>query len=163
VPDREMLELSRQSDAERIRELKEALGEEGYRAWDKEQTLRTLNRARVPGDELPMTAEEAEHADRLQQEFDDKARELQRAMEGGVADRADVGALQAQAQQALDRELEKLLGKQRFNELRGNGEPATEVYRTFGDLNPTPDQANAVLLAEGDYRAREAALAGRLN
>ena len=163
VPDREYRELSRQSDAGQMRELKEAFGEEGYLAWGKEQTLRTLNRARVPGDDLPMTAEEAEQAYRLQKEFDEKNKELQMAMEDGVADKADGGALQAQAQQALDRGLEKLLGKQRFNELRGNTDPTTEVYRMYGDLNPTPDQAKAVLQAEGDYRAREAALAKRLN
>jgi hypothetical protein len=163
VPDREMRELSRESDAEQIRELKEAFGKEGYLAWDKEQTLRNMNRARVPGDDLPMTAAEAEQAYRLQKEFDDKNQELQMAIEDGVADKADAGTLQALAQQALDRELEKLLGSQRFNELRGNTNPTIEVFRTYGDLNPTPDQAKAVLLVEQDYRAREAALARRLN
>jgi len=162
VPEREMIELSRQCDIDQTRELKEALGEEGYRAWDKEQTLHALNRARVPGDELPMSAEEAEQAYRLQKDFDQKARELQMAMEDGIADKADAGTLQAQAQQALDRDLEKLLGKQRFEELRSNTAPTTEVYRTFGDLNPTPDQANAVLHAEKDYSARQAALTKRL-
>jgi hypothetical protein len=162
VPDHAMREFSRESIVEQIRELKEAFGEEGYLAWDKEQALHALNRARVPGDELPLTAAEAEQAYRLQKEFDEKNRELQIMMEDGVADTADTGTLQAQAQEALDRELEKLLGKERFNELRGNTDPTTEVYRTFGDLNPTPDQAKAVLGAEGDYRAREAALAERV-
>jgi hypothetical protein len=162
VPDREMRELARESAAEQTRALKAAFGEEGYRAWDKEQTLRNLNRARLPGDDLPMTAAEAEQAYRLQKEFDEKNQDLQLAMEDGVADKADAGTLQAQAQQTLDRELEKLLGQQRFAELRGNTDPATEVYRTFGDMNPTPEQARAVLLAEEDYRAGEVALAKRL-
>lgn len=162
VPDREMRELSRESVAEQMRELKAALGEDGYLAWDKEQALHALNRARVPGDELPMTAAEAEQAYRLQKEFDEKNQELQMMMEDGVADTADTGTLQAQAQQALDRELEKLLGKQRYNELRGNVDPSTEVYRTYGDLNPTPAQAKAVLLAEQDFRVRETALAEAL-
>jgi len=162
VPDRELRELSRESDAEQMRELTAAFGEPGYLAWDKEQTLRDLNRARAPGDELPMTAEESEQASRLQKEFDGKNRELQMAMEDGLADKAVVDATLAQAQQALDRGLAQLLGNQRFNELRGNIDPTTAVYRTYGDLNPTPDQAKAVVLAEGDYRAREAALAGQL-
>lgn len=162
VPEREMRELSRLSDTERNRELKEALGEDGFRAWDKEQTLRTLNRARLPGDDLPMTAEEAEQAYRLQKDADEKSRELQMAMEDGVADRADIGTLQARVQETLDRELEKLLGKQRVSELRGHTDATTEVYRTYGDLNPTPEQAKAALLAEDDYRAREDALAKRL-
>ena len=163
VPDREMRELVRDGDAEQIRELKATFGEEGYRAWDKEQTLRNLNRARVPGDELPMTDDEAERAYRLQKEFDEKSQELQFAMEDGVADRADVGALQAQAQATLDQELEKLLGPQRFNELRGNVDPTTEVFRTYGALNPTADQAKAALLAEEEFRANESALSKRLN
>ncbi len=163
VPDRELRELSRESEVAQVRELKAALGEDGYRAWDKEQTLRTLNRARPPGDELPMTADEAEQAYRLQKDFDDKNRELQMAMEDGVADRADAGTLQGRAQQTLDRELEKLLGKERFNALRGTPDPTAEVYRTYGSLSPTADQAQAVVQADGDYRARAAALTAQLN
>ena len=163
VPDREMRELTRESDAEQIRELKGAFGEEGYLAWDKEQTLRNLNRARVPGDDLAMTAGEAEKAYQLQKEFDEKNQELQMAMEDGVADKADAGMLGAQAQRTLDRELEKLLGKQRFDELRGNTGPTTEVYRVYGELTPTSEQAKAVVQAEGNYRTHEAALAKRLS
>ena len=162
APDREMRALTRQNDAEQVSDLKEAFGEEGYLAWDKEETLHNLNRARMPGDDLPMTPEEGEEAYRLQKEFDEKTSDLQMAMEDGVADKADVGALQAQAQQSLDAELQKLLGKQRFDELRGNTDPTTDVYRTYGDLNPTPEQANAVVLAEQDYRAKEAAMAKQL-
>jgi hypothetical protein len=163
VPDREMRELARQNDAEQIRALKETFGEEGYRAWDKEQTLRNLNRARVPGDELPLSAAEAEQAYRLQKEYDEKFQELQLAMEDGVADKADAGALQAKAQEALDRELEKLLGKQRFDELRGKTDPTTEVFRTYGTLNPTADQAKAVVQADADFRARQEALTKQVN
>lgn len=163
VPKRDLIEFARQFDADRIRELKETFGEEGYRAWDKEQTLQELNTARAPGDPLPMTADEAEQAYRLQKEFDQKAKDLQMAMEDGIADKADVGALQAQAQHALDQQLEQLLGTQRFNELRGNADPTVQVYRTFGDLNPTPDQAQAVLQADAAYRASEAALAQQLS
>jgi hypothetical protein len=162
VPEHEMRELSRESDAEQVRELKGAFGEAGYLAWDKEQALKALNRARVPGDELPMSDDEAERAYQLQKKFDHDNRELQMAMEDGVADKADVGLLQAEAQQSLDRDLEKLLGKQRFDELKGTIDPATVVYREFGDLDPTPEQTKAVVQADGDYRAREAALAKKL-
>jgi hypothetical protein len=163
VPDREMRELVREDDAEQIRELKTALGDDGYLAWDKQETLHMLNRARPPGDDLPMSTDEAKQAYRLQKDFDQNNRKLQMALEDGGADRADVNAQQVLAQQALDRELEKLLGKPRFDELRGIVDPITEAYRTFGDLNPTPDQAKEVVQVEGDYRDREAALAKRLN
>jgi hypothetical protein len=163
VPDREMRELARESDVEQAREMKESFGEEGYRAWDKDQTLRTLNRARQPGDDLPMTADESEQAYQLQKDFDEKSKDLQMAMEDGVADKADAGALQAQAQEALDGNLKKLLGDQRFSELRGNTDPTTEVYQAFGALNPTSDQASAAAQAEADYRARTTALAAQQN
>lgn len=162
VPAAEMRELVRQDDIEQVNELKAAFGEEGYLAWDKAETLRNLNRARIPGDDLPMTEEEADQAYRLQKEYDDKSKDLRMAMEDGVADKADVAALQARAQQALDDALQRLLGTQRFNELRGNTDPTTQVYRQYGDLNPTADQANAVVLAEQNYRAQEANLTKQL-
>jgi len=157
APERDHLELARLRDAEKIRVLKEALGEEGYVAWDKDRTLRLLNGAGVP-----LSAAEAERAYRLHKEFDRKHRELQMAMEDGVADMADGSKLQAQAQEALDRELEKLLGRQRLDAMRGLGDPRAEVQGKYGDLNPTADQVNAVLLAEANHRARETALAQRL-
>ncbi len=162
VPDRELRRLAREDDAEQVRALKDAFGEDGYRAWDQDQALRELNRARPPGDELPMSAAEAAQASRAQREFDAKSRELQQAMEEGDADRAESGELLAQAQRDLDRKLEQLLGEQRFQALRGGTDPTTEVYRKYGDLNPTPDQAQAVLAAEGDARARQAALTDQL-
>ncbi len=159
VPDREMLEFSRQNEAARLRELKDALGEEGYLTWDKAQTLRELNSARPPGDELPMSAEEAEQAYRLQKDFDEKNRELMEAMQDGVGDQADIGQLQAEAQESLDQGLEKLLGPERLAQLRGKLDSTTEVYRTFGDLNPSAAQAQAVVQVEAEYRDRETALA----
>jgi hypothetical protein len=162
VPDREMLVFSRQTQIDEARELRAALGEEGYRAWDKEQTLHALNRARPPGDDLPMSDAEAEKAYRLQKEFDDKNRELQMAMEDGVADKADVGALQAQAQRELDRELGKLLGAERLAALRSGAGPAAAVYQALGDINATPAQVQALAQSEEDNRARQAALAARL-
>lgn len=162
VPDREMRELARAADAERIRELKSAFGEEGYLAWEKEQMLQALNSARPPGDELPMSTAEADQACRMQKEFDEASRDLQAALEDGVGDPADIGRLQAEAQARLDQGLEQLLGRARFDALRGNSSPEVEVYRRFGDLNPTPDQAGAVVRAEEEYRARESALTERL-
>jgi hypothetical protein len=157
VPERENIALARRRDAAQVRALQEALGEEGYLAWDQDQTLRRLNSAG-----LPLTTAEAQQAYRLQKEFDQKHRELQMAMEDGVADMADAGALQAQAQEALERQLEQLLGKPRLAAMRGIDDPIAEVSWKYGELNPTPDQANAVLRAEGDHRARETALARRL-
>lgn len=155
---RQYVEFARWREAEQIRELKETLGEEGYLAWDKDQTLRTLNSTG-----LPLTTEEAEQAYRLQKEFDEQYQALELAREDGVGDRADVAALQAQAQRDLDGELVKLLGQSRLDAMRGITGPVAEVQWRYGDLNPTAAQTNAVLRAEADYRAGEAALAQRLN
>ncbi|HYD84651.1 MAG TPA: hypothetical protein VEA63_11375 [Opitutus sp.] len=155
---RDYIEFARIRELEQIRELKEAFGEEGYRVWDKERTLRQLNSTG-----LPLTAEEAEQAYRLQKDFDEKHKELQMAMEDGVADPADGATLQAQAQEALNRDLEQLFGKQRLDEMRGLTNPSAEVSWRYGDLSPTQEQTNAVLRTDGDYREGEAALVRRLN
>lgn len=157
VPEREYIELARLREAEQVRELRAALGDDGYEAWDREQTLRVLN---IGG--VALTPDEAERAYRLQKEFDEEYSARQMAMEDGVADVADLGRLHAQAQERLDLELERLLGKARFDAMRGVADPIDTVYRTFGDIDPTPEQAQAALRAEEGFRAREAAMAARL-
>ena len=157
VPEREYVELARQREVERVRELKAALGEEGYRAWDQERTLHAVNPSG-----LPLTPDEAERAYRLQKEFEQQHRELQMAVEDGVADGADAATLQARAQTALEQELERLFGKQRLDRMRGITDPIADVQWKFADLNPTPAQAHAVVAADENYRTREAELANRL-
>lgn len=157
VPEREYIELGRLRDIERVRELKEALGEEGYLAWDKEQMLQVVNPAG-----LPLTPDEAERAYRLQKEFEQQHHELQMAMEDGVADMADASTLQARAREELERELEELLGKERLERMRGITGPVAEVQWRFAELNPTANQASAVIAAEDEQRAREESLANRL-
>lgn len=157
VPEREWIELGRLRAADQVRELKETLGEEGYVQWDRERTLQAVNPAGAP-----MTPAEAERAYRLRKDFEEKHAELQMAMEDGVADRADAAALQARAQEALDRELETLLGKERYEQMRGFTSPVAEVQRIYGDLNPSLAQAEAVVRAEDQSRRRETELAGRV-
>ena len=163
VPDREMVEFSRRCEVDRIRELKEKLGQDGYRAWDKGEKLRELNKARPPGNEMELSPSESEQAYALQKDYDEKVQGLQEAMEDGVADRADAGTLEAQAEQALDAGLEKLLGKQRLDELRGNIDPTAAALREYAALDPTQDQASAAAQAEAAYREKQDALTQRLN
>ncbi len=157
VPPREYIELARLRDADQVRAMKDALGEDGYLAWDKEQTLRMVNMGGVR-----LSAEEAERVYRMQKEFDEEYRAQQMALEDGVADVADVTAASAQARERLDRDIEALLGRPRFDQLRGSADPVTDMYRKYGDLGPTMDQAQAALEAEEAHRVREADLAARL-
>jgi hypothetical protein len=157
VPERELLELARQRDAEQERELRQALGHDGYIAWDKERTLQAVNSAGIK-----LTPSEENQVYRLQKEFELRYNELQMAMEDGIADKADAAALQQQAQDELDRKLERALGKQRVAEMRGISDPMTDVYRKFGDLNPSSVQVDAVLAADRSYESREAELIARL-
>jgi hypothetical protein len=129
VPEREQIELSRWADDEQKRELETAFGEEGYRSWDREQTILALNPSGVS-----MTDEEAEKVYDLQKAFDQKNQALIEAMQDGVADKADGRTLQAQAQAALDRELKSLLGNDRFDSLRGRGPEAR--YADAGPPHP---------------------------
>ncbi len=157
VPEREYIELARLREADQTRALREALGEDGYRAWDKEQTLRVLN---IGG--VFLSPDEAEAAYRMQKEFNEDYNARQMAMEDGVADADDLARLHARAQEALDLQLEQLLGKARLEAMRGAADPREAVYQRYGDLAPTPDQAQAVVRIDEDFRAREEAMARRL-
>lgn len=156
-PQREYLALERERDAEQIRELKEALGEEGYLAWDKEETLRKLN-----FEEVPMNPMEADRAYHLQKQLDDKLQEFQMGMEDGDADVADAGTLQMQAQDAYEKELEKLLGRKRYEQLKGYTSPLVEGTMMFNELNASEDQVTALKAAQSGYSKDETALAQRL-
>ncbi len=156
-PQREYLALQRQQEDEQIRELKDLLGEEGYLAWDKEETLRKLN-----FEEVPMNPAEAGQAYRLQKQLDEKLRTLQMGMEDGDADIADMGTLQMQAQESFEKELEKLLGHERYNQLKGYTFPLVEGHMELNELSPSPEQVDALKGADSEYRTKEAALSRRL-
>lgn len=157
VPEREYVELARLRETEQVRELREVLGEDGYLAWDMERTLQAVNSAGAP-----LTDAEAREAYRLQKEFEQLHRELEMAMEDGVADKADAAALQAQAQANLERDLERLFGRERLAQMRGYRDPIANVQWRFGDLGPSPAQAAAVVSIEAHFRAQEATLTQRL-
>ena len=156
-PQREYIALERLRDAEQVRELKEALGEAGYLAWDKEETLRKLN-----FEEVPMNPVEADRAYQLQKHLDDKLQELRMGMEDGDADIADAGTLQMQAQDAYEKELEKLLGRKRYEQLKGSTSPLVPGATMFDDLTASEEQVNTLKAAQSEYSNREMALAQRL-
>jgi hypothetical protein len=156
-PQREYVALERLRDAEQIRELKETLGEDGYLAWDKEETLRKLN-----FEEVPMNPMEADRAYELQKQLDDKLQELQMGMEDGDADLADAGTLQMQAQETYEKELEKLLGRNRYEQLKGYTSPLVEGTMMFNELNASDEQVKTLKAAQSEYSKLETAIARRL-
>jgi hypothetical protein len=157
VPQREYSRLQRQQDAEQARELKAALGEEGYLAWDKEQTLRTVNFEGVP-----MDAPESDQVYRLQKQLDDKLHEFQWGMEDGDMDVADMTKLQLETQDAYENSLKNLLGEKRYNELKGYVVPVVEGHLEFNELTPSPEQIAALQGAASQYNDSEAQLRKRL-
>jgi hypothetical protein len=152
-PQREYVALERLRDAEQVLELKEALGEAGYLAWDKEETLRNLN-----FEEVPMTPAEADRAYQLQKQLDDKLQELRMGMEDGDPDIADAGTLQMQAQDAYEKELEKLLGRKRYEQLRGYTSPLVAGAMMFDNLAASDEQVKTLQAAQSEYSNRETAL-----
>ncbi len=157
VPRREKLAMQREAEAERIVELKAAFGEERFLAWDKATRLGRLN---MGG--LPLAPQESEQAYHVQKNFDDKARALQIAMEDGTLDPTDFNTSYNQLRHEYDQQLENLFGRDRLAEIQGASNPMAEVSRRYTELNPTPEQAKAVLQAEGDLHAREAELVQQL-
>lgn len=156
LSERDYHQFARRREAAQDAEIRAALGEEGYREWDRMVTLRALN----PSD-LPLAPREADQAYRLQKEYELQHRELTRAQEDGLADPADVAALQAQAQATRDRQLEELLGKTRAEALRGSAEATADAHARFGDEGALSGQAIAAARVDADFRARESALGER--
>lgn len=158
VPRREMLQVEREDEEGRTRELREALGEERFLAWDQDRIMRLVN---MGGAKLG--PDEADQMYRLQKDFEQKDRALRIAREDGVTDEADANAVYERNQQQLEQELEKLFGKDRLAQIRGTKpDPVADATRRFADLNPTPEQAYAAVQAEGGFRVSQEALIQRL-
>jgi hypothetical protein len=156
-PQREYIMLRRLEEEDETRALKQALGEQGYAAWDREQTLQKLN-----FEEVAMSSAEEDRVYDLEKRLEDKLREMQLAMEDGDADIADMGTLQMQAQDAYEKDLEKLLDTQRYQQLKGYTIPVVEGHLEFNELSPTPEQVTALQAAVSDYQTRETDLTTRL-
>lgn len=152
VDDDERARFEARRDDEQERALRAALGDEGFRQWDKAYSLRDLDLAK-----LQLSSSEADSLYQLRKDRALKDRMLAEALRNGEIDEADYNEQQSAAQQEYDRQFKMLLGDERYEGLQNLEEGMEGALRQqVRDLNLVDSQFEAMLAAERKWNRQRA-------
>ncbi|HXE42470.1 MAG TPA: hypothetical protein VN516_05550, partial [Candidatus Baltobacteraceae bacterium] len=143
-----------QHDAEREKELRLALGEQGFRQWDKDKMFRDFNVAAANLSESDRDALYDLRKDLLKQRQD-----LQDSMRKGEIDEADMSEKLSAAQTQYEQQAKSQLGDERYAALTAAPDPAiANLKRQVKGLNLNADQMTALLQAQQQWNQQQAQL-----
>lgn len=144
-------------DDEQEKELRAALGNEGFRQWDQDNNLRDLDLV-----ELHLSSQQTDALYQLRKDRARKDRTLAEAWRNGEIDEADYNEQQSAAQQEYDQQFKMLLGDQRYQALQDSEEGMAGALRQkLKNLNPVDSQLEVMVAAERKWDQQRAELAHR--
>lgn len=151
--ERDSLQLGR--EMARIAALRSALGEEGFRQWDRTRLVRE-----AIDDRIEVSAAEADAIYALKQDLRQRQFELEKARTKGAMDDATVEDASSKLHSEFNDRMRSLLGQERFATAQGLGDDsrAANLREDLGKVEPGPDQLHALLKAQQDWSARLAEL-----
>ncbi len=126
-------------DTELDHELAAALGPEQYRAWDMERVLAGTN-----VDRLPLSAVERSAVYDLERGLRDELRQLESEKLSGAIDQTTFNRRQQNAQDAVDRQLQVIVGAPRAAQLQGADDTVGTLRRALRDDALTPMQLDTL-------------------
>jgi hypothetical protein len=149
-----MAELQLKIDLGRDEEMRKALGEEGFKAWDRENMLRETNRGGIS-----LTPSETEAAYALWKKLQNRDLELKQAKQKAEIDEAGVSDEYAKALTEFDRQMKALLGDERYASARqaDEGAAAADLKRELAKASPSDAQFRDLLKTQqawNDLRAK---------
>ena len=158
VDDEERARFEARRDDEQEKELRAALGDAGFRQWDKDNYLRDLDPVK-----LQLNSSEMDALYQLRKDRALKDRALSEALRSGQIDESDYNARQSASQREYDQQFKAVLGDERFEALQNSEEGMEGAFRQkVKNLNPTDAQVLVEVerkwnqrLAELERRAQE--------
>jgi hypothetical protein len=149
-----LTQLETERVAEREQALRTALGEHGYREWDKENTLRDLNLGSVK-----LADAESDSLYQLRKNLAQSQRDLEQASRDGKLDGADLSQKLSALQTQYESDARTLLGNDRYAAMNHSPDPvAADLRRQTKDLHPSDDQLGALAAAQKQWNEQRAAL-----
>jgi hypothetical protein len=157
VDDDERARFEAQRDDQQEKELRTALGDEGFLQWDKAYSLRDLDLA-----ELELSTSQTDALYQLRKDRAVKDRMLADALRNGEIDQADHDEQQSAAQQEYDQQFKLLLGDERY-ELLQNAEEGMEgaVRQKVKSSHLVDSQLEVMVEAERKWNQQRAELERR--
>lgn len=144
IDDEQWAQLHRQRDADEEKAIRDAVGDDAFKAWhqDKLLTDMQLERANV-------TSDERDAIYTLRRQLLEQQREAERRHHAGEMDDAQVNKMHDDLQTAYEAKTRELLGEERYTTLQQPPNFAEgALRRTLATMNVTAAQAESVLAAE---------------
>jgi hypothetical protein len=134
-------------------ELRKALGEDGFKKWDTENTLHGMNL------KINLTAAETNALYTLQKKLRETLADLAKKRTAGQMDDADFGQAENKAQKDFDDEMKALLGNDRYAEAQGMGDDDVgPLKHSLQGINASDDQTASVVQAQHQWSQQRADL-----
>jgi hypothetical protein len=145
-------------DTEQETEMRAALGEEGFKAWDQRRLLQDYDMT-----ELKLSAEDTEALYQLRKSYEKQSRDLERSRQQGDLDEADMESKAEARQNQFNEQLKKLLGDDRFASIQNAGDPsAADLRRSLKNMHATDEQSEQMLKAQQAWTEERAKLEKQL-
>jgi len=149
-----LMRLDLEHDAEQEKELRAALGDDGFRRWDQTKVLADLDRAG-----LNLTGGENDELYDLRKELDRKRTELDKARQQGKLSDEDAAAQSSALYAKYNEQLLKLLGEDRYALLQSDGNTGLgDLHRNLSTLSPDDAQVAGMETAQQTWNARRGRL-----
>ncbi len=128
-----------------------ALGEEGFRQWDRKKLLREAINGRID-----VTSAEADALYDLKRQLRARQSELEKARVKGAMDDAAIEDASYKIYCEFNDRMKVLLGDERYARSQGSDDAsgATNLRQELGRLDPNPDQLQSLLKAQRQWNAR---------
>jgi len=128
-------------------EMRQALGEQGFRDWDRERTLRDFDFSGVN-----LSTSERDGLYQLRKDLSTKRKEFEDASRRGEIDEAELNAKLAAAQADYQQQMKTLLGDARYTALTTTPDPGIgDLKRQVRGLNVGDDQMTALMQAQQQW------------
>jgi hypothetical protein len=150
-----MAALQLENDMSRDAEMRSALGEAGFKQWDRENMIREVNRGKI---ELTSAETDATYA--LWKKLQQRELELKQAGVKGEMDEADINDAYEKAVSGFKQQMNALLGDERYakSQQTDEGAAAASLRQDFARVNPNDSQFQDLLKTEQQWNDQRTAL-----
>jgi hypothetical protein len=152
-----------QAEAERHAELEKqlqaALGDDGFRQWDKENTLRDINPAGIL-----LSDAETDALYQLRKTLLQQRQDLESASRNGEIDEHDLSEKLSAAQMQYESQVRTLLGEDRYAAMTNEPDLVSpQLRRALRNLQPNDEQFVSLLQAQRQWNQQRADLERKLD
>jgi hypothetical protein len=150
-----MAGLQLDTDKSRDAEMRAALGEEGFKQWDRENMLREVSQGKIP-----LSASETDQAYTAWKKLQQRQLDLEQAKMDGTMDPADINDATEKAASEFNEQMKTMLADGRYAKTQqtDDGTVATNLRQDLAKANPNDSQFQELLNTQQQWNEQRLAL-----